>query len=78
MLCPRPEHLAFASPIACTNSGSRPLGNAPAWRETTYVPLPAAMGPVLSVAHAASTKGMTKTNADFKLAPRMFTMSDKA
>lgn len=69
MLCPRLEHLALASAIACTSSGSLPLGNAPAWRETTYVPLPAAMGPVLSVAHAESTRGMARTNADFKLTP---------
>ena len=40
-----------ASASASVSNGSRPLGNAPAWRETTKVSGPAATAPVDVVAH---------------------------
>lgn len=70
------EHLVCASAIASTSKGSRPLGNAPAWRDTRYVPLPTATAPVLCVAHAVSTSGMVNTNAAFKPKLLMAAMGD--
>ena len=40
-----------ASASASVSNGSRPLGNAPAWRETTNVSGPAETAPVDVVAH---------------------------
>jgi hypothetical protein len=58
-------HFVFASAIASAKSGSRPLGNAPAWRDTTKVSLPAAIGPVLEVAHPTSDNAATSGKARF-------------
>jgi len=55
----RLEQKLFASAIASANNGSLPEGKAPSCREIIYVFSPAAMGPVVVVAHPADS--ITKT-----------------
>jgi hypothetical protein len=61
-------HVVPASANASVKSGSRPLGNAPACRETTNVSGPADTDPVDVVAQPASTANEAPSKSIFIIA----------
>ncbi len=60
-----PPQVAEASPRASAKSGSRPLGNAPACRDTIKVSWPAEIAPVEVVAQPARAKKGKAKNINF-------------
>lgn len=61
----RDPHVDAASASASVSRGSRPLGRAPAWRETTKVSGPAATEPVDVVAQPLTKASSTNRNTVF-------------
>jgi hypothetical protein len=60
-----PPHVAEASPSASAKSGSLPLGNAPACRDTIKVSWPAEIAPVEVVAQPARANKGKAQNINF-------------